>query len=57
MDDPAKSPVYASQNGYGYHGNPPPQGPQGHAISGGECKSVQEFVHHHIISLPITRIG
>lgn len=41
LDDPAKSPVYASQNGYGYHGNPPPQGPQGHNISGGECKSVQ----------------
>ncbi|XP_069704105.1 hemicentin-1 isoform X7 [Periplaneta americana] len=36
MDDPAKSPVYASQNGYGYHGNPPPQGPQGHNINGGE---------------------
>lgn len=41
LDDPAKSPVYASQNGYGYHGNPPPQGPQGHNINGGECKSVQ----------------
>ena len=39
LDDPAKSPVYASQNGYGYHGNPPPQGPQGHNINGGECKS------------------
>ncbi|XP_068085269.1 cell adhesion molecule Dscam2 [Anabrus simplex] len=36
LDDPAKNAVYASQNGYGYHGNPPPQGPQGHNINGGE---------------------
>lgn len=42
MDDPAKSPVYASQNGYGYHGNPP-QGPQGH-LNGGECKLCLLFV-------------
>lgn len=36
LDDPAKNPVYASQNGYGYHGNPPNQGIQGHNINGGE---------------------
>jgi echinoid protein len=48
MDDPAKSPVYASQNGYGYHGNPPPQGPQGHNINGGECKSIQGIFEHEI---------
>lgn len=38
LDEPAKSPVYASQNGYGYHGNPP----QGHNINGGECKWLRD---------------
>ncbi|GLH07354.1 Down syndrome cell adhesion molecule-like protein Dscam2 [Gryllus bimaculatus] len=35
LDDAAKNPVYASQNGYGYHGNPPNRGAQGHPINGG----------------------
>nr|CAD7257651.1 unnamed protein product [Timema shepardi] len=29
LDDQGKNAVYASQNGYGYHGNTPTQGPQG----------------------------
>lgn len=36
LDDPTKNPVYASQNGYGYHGGQAP--PQGHNVNGGECK-------------------
>nr|CAD7575397.1 unnamed protein product [Timema californicum] len=38
LDDQGKNAVYASQNGYGYHGNTPTQGPQGHNINGGECE-------------------
>ncbi|XP_047120499.1 hemicentin-2 [Schistocerca piceifrons] len=34
LDDPTKNPVYASQNGYGYHGGQPTQ--QAHNINGAE---------------------
>lgn len=37
LDDPSKNPVYAGQNGYGYHGNP--HNNQTHP-NGGECTSV-----------------
>lgn len=48
LDDPAKNPVYAGQNGYGYHGNPQNNGQH---PNGGECKlcllSYQYYIHYY----------